>query len=222
MFLLIYLYLTRKHISKCAFSKSFLTCQTLISIPTCSFLANVLASYFPKEIDAGIWAPFLLSISTFSESLLWSCFAFISEKELCLATRVNMSIWSLLLHFFRDPFIASSAVVFILLTVKMLSPTSSSLHTNSALPNIIPSAFLVVALSCRPLSPSSRPHQATGIDNCPFLSILSSFWDARKLFAYMYLIRVNMFFLSLLFTYIFSSVFNDFSLLSVFWKIFHH
>ena len=87
------------------------------------------------------------------------------------------------------------------------SPISSKLHTCSPLPNIIPSAFLTLAQTL-----SSLPHQATRPGNCLFLPV---FIPGQRLFTYTYLIRIKIFFLSLLFMYTFTSVFYDFSLVCV-------
>ena len=68
------------------------------------------------------------------------------------------------------------------------------------------------------LTLSSLPHQATRPGNCLFLPV---FIPGQKLFTYTYLIRIKIFFLSLLFMYTFTSVFYDFSLVCVL-KIFLH
>lgn len=107
--------------------------QFLAFVPTCSLLACDLVSHFPEEMELVMESTFSSWSQPFSESLLWFCFLWISEKKLCLTFRINISTelssftpWPPLLCHLQ------------LLSFHPVFPSSS------ALLNIIPFAFIII------------------------------------------------------------------------------
>lgn len=148
---LVYSYLMWKHVSQCADSKSFLTCR----IPGLYPYLLILGTWPCFLLSRGNWCGHLNPLAPFHLNLSMDPY-FGSASHAC--QRTGSCLQGQHFHLISPPSLPRAPPLLYHLQLfsvhqllQCLSPTSSRIHTCSILSNIVPSAFLIAALSHWPL-----------------------------------------------------------------------